>query len=155
MQDDMFFSPDMKSMRRGKRIARRTETCRPCLVWFGDDPDTKYCGVVMDITAYGMRIRMLELLPMSSSVFVQLMKDDEYEIPFASPIEATVVRSQEADSFFDHGIKLRQQALLRTEQKPAKLEAFKELPTPRRKPRIQLFDVTLARYNQGKSGDQK
>ena len=49
MADEMFFSPDSKSLRRGKRIAPRTETSRPCLVWPEDAPEMQMRGVILHL----------------------------------------------------------------------------------------------------------
>ena len=57
--EDMFISPDTKSIRRGRRIAPRTEVCRACIVSTPEDPDVLKEGVVLDLNPYGVRIRML------------------------------------------------------------------------------------------------
>lgn len=107
MPDDMFFSNDRRSLRRGKRVSKRTETCRPCLVWLKEDPTLQYLGVVLDVNPYGMRIRMMDLLPSNSQVIVQMMRDEEFRVPLARPIEATVVRHQDdAEGMVDHGVRI-------------------------------------------------
>ena len=92
MTDEMFFSKDMKALRRGKRVARRTGTCRPCLIELEGFIGSAYHGVVMDISPYGMRIRMMDVLPMHNRVLIQLMRDDDFTIPLAHPVSMEVVR---------------------------------------------------------------
>lgn len=107
MPDDMFFSADMKSLRRGKRAAPRTETCRPCILWSEADPKARRYGVVMDVSPYGVRIRMLEALETDSDVVIQMMRDDEFDRPLARPVRGKVTRvQQKRGGFFDHGIKV-------------------------------------------------
>lgn len=129
MADEMFFSTDSKSLRRGKRVAPRTETCRPCLVWPEDAPDMHVRGVILDINAYGMLIRMMEALPPGMRIQVQLMRDDEFREPLAKPVTAMVVRNiLQDDGFVEHGIQVLQETIRREESKP--------LRTPLRKPRL-------------------
>lgn len=105
MADEMFFSPDAKSLRRGRRGARRTPTCRPCLVWPSDAPEIRLQGVVLDVSPLGMRVRMLEPLPQGVELQIQLMRDEEYREPLARPVEGVVVRhSESSGAFYDHGI---------------------------------------------------
>lgn len=105
MTDEMFFSKDMKALRRGKRVARRTGTCRPCLIEVEGSPHFSYHGVVMDISPYGMRIRMMDVLPMNGRVLIQLMRDDDYTIPLAHPVCMEVVRENPlSDGVLDYGL---------------------------------------------------
>lgn len=112
MLDEMFFSKDRRSLRRGNRKAPRTETCRPCLVWTQDAPDTKYRGVVMDISRAGMRIRMLEILPVDTRIQIQLMRDEGFRVPLSVPVEGDVVRFENGENGFnDHGVALQRKEL--------------------------------------------
>ncbi|MFO7975663.1 MAG: hypothetical protein R6V12_13620 [Candidatus Hydrogenedentota bacterium] len=128
MADEMIFSPDSKSLRRGKRIAPRTETCRPCLVWPEDAPDMHLRGVILDINAYGMLIRTMESLPPGMRLQVQLMRDDEFQEPLTKPVTAMVVRNiLQGDGFVEHGVQVIQEKIRGSENKP-----FRQ---PLRKPR--------------------
>ncbi|MFP4172727.1 MAG: PilZ domain-containing protein [Candidatus Hydrogenedentota bacterium] len=119
MPDDMFLSPDRKSLWRGRRIARRTQIFRPCLVWPREMPEMKLHGVALDVSPYGLRIRMLEDLPPGTEVRIQLMRDDEFEEPLARPIAAEVVRNtQDEGGFVDHGVSIPHEAVERKEHKP-------------------------------------
>lgn len=124
MNDEMFFTPDGKSLRRGRRRAPRTETCRPCTVWSKMASELTFQGVVTDITTHGMGIRMLDSLPPGTVVMVQMMMDEEYRHPLAQPLEGMVVRcSETADGFFDHGLQLHHPELPKPEEfRPVNLE---------------------------------
>ena len=142
MADDMFFTDDMRALRRGKRIAPRTETCRPCLVWAKDDPDSKFFGVVMDINPYGMRIRMMDEIGPGTAVVVQLMRDEDYEVPLARPIDATVVRIQPAkEDLTDHGVQLLREEIARQEARPVRIE--RRPPVRRQRERMYTLDITV------------
>jgi len=117
MPDDMIMSRDSRSLRRGNRRAPRTETCRPCLVWPKEVPGLINQGVIINITPYGMCIRMLEPLAPGTAVVVQLMRDEEFRVPLSAPVEGTIVRNADVvpDGFMDHGIEVLQRMLERKE----------------------------------------
>lgn len=107
--EDMVVSGDSRSMRKGRRAAPRTEVCRPCLVWPAEaDPAAveKTQGVVLDLNPHGMRIRALDPYPAGTVLAVQMMRDEEYQIPLSAAIEVRVIRVTEADGFHDHGVRL-------------------------------------------------
>ena len=119
VSDDMFLSPDRKSLWRGRRIARRTQIFRPCLVWPREMPEMKLHGVALDVSPHGMRIRMLEDLPPGTEVRIQLMRDEEFSEPLARPIAAEVARNtQDEGGFVDHGVAIPHEAVKRKEHKP-------------------------------------
>ena len=135
MADEMFFSTDSKSLRRGKRVAPRPATCRPCLVWPEDAPDVHMRGVILDINAYGMLVRMMESLPPGMHVHVQLMRDDEFREPLTKPVMGLVVRNiLQSDGFVEHGIQVLQDKVSRQEAKP--------LRKPLRKTRLRQHERT-------------
>ena len=107
MPDDMFFSKDERSLLRGKRVAKRTDTCRPCKLVIQGTPSYTLNGVVLDITPHGMLIRTMESIPLDTKLIIQLMRDDSFSKPFSTPHQATVVRNEgESEGFFDHGIQI-------------------------------------------------
>jgi len=151
MPDEMFFSADMRSLRRGRRIAPRTETCRPCLVWLKENPDSKYCGVVMDINPYGMRIRMLDQLAAGKPILVQMMRDEDFQQPLAAPVEALIVRQiEEADDMTDHGVRILQKEIRRYEPRPAPMEKRPVVSRP--KTRMYTLDLTVGEPRRGRTG---
>ena len=151
MADEMFFSPDMLSLHRGKRRVSRTPTCRPCVAWLKDKPDTRYYGVVLDLSPAGVRIRMLDLLPVGCTLCFQLMRDEEFSVPLAPPLEGEVIRIQEdQEAFVDHGVLLIQKKLGRMESKPVELPQKRPMKTST--PRMYSFDVTVGDRPRGRSG---
>ena len=151
MTDEMFFSSDMRSLRRGKRAAARTETCRPCLVWETAQPGNRLQGVVMDINPYGVRVRMFETLPPNTEVIVQLMRDEDFQVPLATAVEGTVVRLESAaGNLTDHGIRLVKQEIEHRESKPIRIERRPARRT--RKARMHAFDVTVGERHKRRSG---
>tara|TARA_R110001592_G_scaffold30011_4_gene107948 strand:- start:1760 stop:2248 length:489 start_codon:yes stop_codon:yes gene_type:complete len=100
----MVISSDNRSLQRGRRAAARTEVCRPSLVWLPDDPENKMEGVVLDLNPRGLRIRMLDEFPEGTRLKVQLMRDEEFQVPLSQPLTVLVLRTQGSpDGFFDHG----------------------------------------------------
>ena len=119
MTDEMFYSEDMRSLRRGKRSKQRTVTCRPCLVWTDESPEVGHRGVVLDLTPHGMLVRMLDTLLPGTQVKIQLMRDEEFREPLADPVRGMIVRSNsEEDGFTDHGVQLRQEQVRRPTARP-------------------------------------
>jgi len=100
----MVISPDNRSMQRGRRRASRTEVCRPCLVWLPEAPEAPWEGVVLDLNPRGMRIRMLTHIEEGTRLTVQLMRDENFQVPLSQPLTINVVRALESpDGFVDHG----------------------------------------------------
>ena len=114
----MFFSQDRKSLLRGKRGAPRTQTCRPCMVWSTDMPEVRMHGVVMDVSPYGLRVRMADSLPPGTQISVQMMRDESFREPLASPVQGRIVRNGKGQGgFMDHGIEIPHAPLPRKEEK--------------------------------------
>jgi hypothetical protein len=152
MGDEMFFSPDAKSLRRGRREARRTPTCRPCLVWLSDVPGTRLQGVVLDVSAVGLLIRMMEPVPQGAALHIQFMRDENYSEPLASPIEGYVVRQTEATgAFFDHGIRITRGQGAKPVERPAPSVEPKSQPL-RSASRMHTFDFTVGERGTRRTG---
>jgi hypothetical protein len=74
------------------------------LVWLPDAEEEKMEGVVLDLNPRGLRVRMLDPFPEGSRLMVQLMRDDEFQVPLSQPLKVLVVRTQGSqDGFYDHG----------------------------------------------------
>ena len=143
MYDDMFFTNDNKSLRRGKRRAQRTETCRPCIIWPTDAPELTYQCVAININPYGMLVRMMDSLPPGTSVSVQLMRDEGFAEPLTAPLEGMIVRTAIGDDeFYDHGVQIDQRQIERQEIKPMKLPK-RERPRTTRTSRMHTIDIRL------------
>lgn len=142
MPDEMFLTEDGRALKRGKRIARRTEVARPCVVWLEDLPETRYDGLVLDITPYGMLLRMVETLPPGTPVCVQLLRDDPSQTPLAQPHVGVIVRTLPGERFTRHGVKLVHKELPKVE--PRRVETPKAAPARRRsRPRMHTIDYTV------------
>lgn len=143
--EDMYVSADQRSVNRGRRVAPRTEVCRPCLVWQPDAPRERWQGVMLDLNPYGMRIRMLDMFDVDTVLVAQMMRDDEFRLPLSPPIRVRVVRVADGgDGFIDHGVKV----LLTKIRKPEEGARVRpEHPTVfrPRKPRMHTADLTRER----------
>lgn len=143
MSDDMFFSADSRSLRRGKRVAQRTPTCRPCLVWPADAPEITVQGVILNINPFGMLIRMLDALPPAMDVRVQLMRDEDFQQPLAPPVEGVIVRQvTNEDGFVDHGVRLSQKKAQAENVRRIQYTPRRESPRPT-SPRMHTLDITV------------
>ncbi|MBX3177063.1 MAG: hypothetical protein KF886_06880 [Candidatus Hydrogenedentes bacterium] len=112
----MVISSDNRSLQRGRRRARRTEVCRPCIVWRPESPEEPIEGVVLDLNPRGMRIRMLQSFPEGALLKAQLMRDENFQVPLSQPLNIRVVRvSKTKDGFVDHGARLEVARIKRAE----------------------------------------
>lgn len=137
--EDMFISPDTKSIRRGRRIAPRTEVCRACIVSTPEDPDAFKEGVVLDLNPYGVRIRMLERLEEGAEVVFRLMRDEDFSVPLSGPIRAWVIRVHRTDEgFFDHGLKVKIAAIRKA---PAVRPVEIDRAQPRRRVLSRMYSI--------------
>ena len=143
MSDEMFFSADERSLIRGKRIAARTETCRPCLVAARGPSPRAVEGVIMDMNPHGMLIRTLEPIPVGAKVVVQMMRDDGFAKALSVPRDGTVVRHNPAnEGYTDHGVKLINRQIPKASERPIIIEQRR--PRPKSAPtRMHTLDVTI------------
>jgi hypothetical protein len=111
-------------------------------VWLADTPDLCYNGIALDVSPYGMRVRMLSPLPEGRMIFIQMMRDEEFTVPLTDPIEAKVVRSEpEADGFLDHGFQILREKL---ESAPVRrAPARRTEPASTRPTRMYTLDVLV------------
>jgi len=131
--EEMVVSSDATAVRRGRRKAPRTEVCRPCLVWLPDNPDQTMQGVVMDLNPHGMRLRTLDALASGTAIVVQLMRDDEFQIPLSPPINLQVMRVEQGpDGLMDHGLKIQHAKINAAPSVPAS-----RIPRPAARPQRQ------------------
>lgn len=142
----MFFTPDMRALRRGRRVAERNPACRPCVVWLKDMPETTYYGVVMDINRFGMRVRMMDMLPPQSQIIIQLMKDEDFKMPLARPIEAVIARVHEVSGLSDHGVRVA-----REEKKPVEPDTAAQIRNSSPpSPASHMFTMDIVRRTDGR-----
>ncbi|HNR29892.1 MAG TPA: hypothetical protein PKI11_03285 [Candidatus Hydrogenedentes bacterium] len=139
--EEMIWSPELKSLRRGRRAAPRTEVCRPCLLWRKDEPETKLEGVVLDLNPHGMRVRLLESLDIGDVVIIQMMRDEEFNVPLSQPIQTRVVRAQPGfGDLVDHGVQVILRPIHRAASRPV---VITPRPRPRRTPRTRMHTVDI------------
>jgi hypothetical protein len=140
--ETMIWSENQRSLVRGRRRAPRTDVCRPCLIWRKDRPEVKFEGVALDLNRYGLRIRMFDDLPAGVEILVQLMRDDEFQMPLGTPIQGKVVRADSIDSgLADHGVEVLAPEYRRRESKPVQLKR-PELQQ-QRTGRMHTVDITI------------
>lgn len=150
----MIWSPEFKSLRRGRRVAPRTEVCRPCLVWNVEIPDIKMAGVVLDLNPHGLRVRLVEEIALQTIVAVQMMRDEEFTIPLSPPINARVVRVSDGfGGLTDHGMQVVLQVIQRQERRPVTIQRTK----PRRfaRTRMHTLDITVGDRDTGRYGRRR
>ena len=148
--EDMVVSTDNKSMRKGRRVAPRTEVCRPCLLWTEETEAEKTQGVVMDLNPHGMRIRAIDSYPAGTVLTVQMMRDEDFQIPLSTPITVRVIRVTEDDGFFDHGVRL----VLKRIQRVSEVRMMRPLaPRPVRRlgTRMNIADYAIDEPTSGRS----
>ncbi len=116
-EEMMPLDADSASVRRGRRVAPRTEVCRPCLVWLQSEPQNEVQGVLLDLNPYGMRMRMLDRFERGTILYVQMMRDEEYQFPLSQAILVRVVYVHESvGGFVDHGLKRHLPRIRRPEE---------------------------------------
>lgn len=149
--ENMVVSTDSRSMRKGRRVAPRTEVCRPCLLWTEATEAEKTQGVVMDLNPHGMRIQAIDPYPEGSVLTVQMMRDEEFQIPLSEPITVRVIRLSEVDGFFDLGVRL----VLKRIRRPADVRLMRPAaprPTRRLGTRMHIADYAIDEKTSGRSG---
>lgn len=141
--EEMYWDPQKGTIQRGKRIAPRTETCRPCLVWKAEAPDKKIKCVIMDLNRYGLKIRSFENMNIGDEVFIQMMKEDNFTTPLGIPIKAQIVReSLSPHGLKDYGVKRIIEEIKKPEEiKPVKISVPK--PIPRSTPKMHTIDLWI------------
>lgn len=152
--EEMIWSAELKSLRRGRRTARRTDVCRPCLVWLESASGTKYEGIVLDLNPHGMRIRLMDTLPAGAVVGIQMMRDEDFQIPLSQPIHAQVVRTQTGfGGLVDHGLKLIVNPIKRPESKPVMI--IRRRPKRTVRTRMHTVDITVGDRVSGRIGRRR
>jgi hypothetical protein len=96
MADDMFFSADGKTLRKGRRIAKRTPVTRPAEFWCADDQGELLRGVVKDLSPYGLLLECKQVLPVGTKICVELKKEELFADTLTS-LMCKIVRSVETE----------------------------------------------------------
>jgi hypothetical protein len=142
MPDEMFFSSDERALVRGRRAAARTETCRPCLLTIQDGREVQ--GVILNLNAHGVLVRVMEPLAEGVVANVQMMRDDAFSKPMSPPRLGKVVRLDATDgNFYDFAFRFASRELPGRRlivARPARAAATKQ---PRAQSRMQVLDLML------------
>jgi hypothetical protein len=143
MPDEMFFSKDERGLVRGRRTAKRTATLRPCLLTLPDGGQVE--GIILNLTPHGMLVRVLGTLAIGTAIEVQMMRDENFQTPFAEPRYGTVVRLAGSDGVFsDMGVQLEHRRAATARPKVKTLLPRRAAPArPRMAPGMQTIDITL------------
>lgn len=142
MPDEMFFSSDERALVRGRRAAARTETCRPCLLTMADGREVQ--GVILNLNAHGVLVRLMEPLAEGAVLNVQMMRDDGFSKPMSAPRSGNVVRLDATDgTFYDFGFRFASREATgrrRVVAGPTRSIGTKQ---PRKQSRMQVLDLML------------
>ena len=76
MADEMFFSADGKTLRKGRRKAKRTPVKRPAGFWCADDQGGIFQGLVRNLNPYGLLLESDKDLPVGTEIWVELKRDE-------------------------------------------------------------------------------
>ncbi len=152
MADEMYFSNNERALLRGKRRLKRTETCRPCLVHVQSD-DTPIEGVVLDVTPYGMMVRMIDTLSLGTKVRLQLMRDDNFREPLGAEKQGEIVRHDPAapPGFTDHGVRMVVSTVPKNDTRSVDIRGARQ-PGRSHSSRMHNIDFTVGVDRKGRGG---
>jgi hypothetical protein len=145
----MFFSADERALLRGRRSAARTETCRPCVLKLADGRE--FQGVILNLNAHGMLVRMMEALPAGAVANVQMMRDDSFSKPMSPPRQGKVIRLDSTDgTFYDLAFRFKMKSLPGRKEPVVRAGPSSGAPIRTREPsRMQTLDLTLGEARRG------
>jgi len=78
MADEMFFSADGKTLRKGRRAARRTSVSRPAEFWRSDDEGGLFLGVIRNLNPYGLLLESGMGLPVGTQICIEMKRDEHF-----------------------------------------------------------------------------
>ena len=132
MADDMFFTADGKTLRKGRRVTKRTPVKRPATFWRADDNGRLHQGLIRDLNSYGLLLESGRGLPVGTVIQVELKREGYFAGPLSS-VKGKVVRVVDTGrGTWQMGVQL---ILARPEpaSKPIRIEQ-KKSTLPKRKP---------------------
>jgi len=112
-------------------------------------------GVVTDMSPYGLCVRMMEPVPPGTPIMLQLMRDERFSDPLATPLEGLIVRSTVTDEgFVDHGVQIQRAEFRRAGQsRPVHIERRRSTPYRRGgQSRMHTIDITIGDRGTQRSG---
>lgn len=129
--EEVVVSTDNRSLRKGRRVAPRTEVCRPVLLWLPERHEEKTEGVVLDLNPHGLRIRSLSAFPLGTVLHIQMMRDEDFSFPLSPVITIEVTRIIETGAFIDLGVRVIQPKIRKpAEMKPVSMARTGKLTRP-------------------------
>lgn len=141
MADEMFFSNDERTLIRGRRVASRTETCRPCVIGLANGERLE--GVILNLNPHGLLVRIMSPLEVGSAVEVRMMRDDAFREPLAAARYGKVVRHDASDgAFFDLAIKLDNPEIPKAPERRAPVDRPRAVSRPQPS-RMHTLDLTI------------
>jgi hypothetical protein len=138
----MFFSADGKTLKKGRRIARRTAVRRPAEFWCADDEGGLYQGLIRDLNSYGLLLESGRDLPVGTLIQVELKRDGYFSGPL-SCVKGRIVRVVDTSrGTWQMGVQL---ILARPEpaSKPIRIEPRKSTLPERKPTRMYTLDTVL------------
>lgn len=115
MAEELYFSPDGKSLKRGKRGAKRRPIDRRVEMWRLGEEDQRVEGTATDISLDGLMIRAPADFTIGEEIMVDVRRGKELDTPTFLYARARVVRIVDGDAG-GRGFGLR---LVAKERKPA------------------------------------
>ena len=78
MADEMFFSADGKTLRKGQRVAKRTSVRRPAEFWRADDEGGLFLGIIRNLNPYGLLLESSTGLPVGTEIRLEMRRDEHF-----------------------------------------------------------------------------
>jgi len=147
MADEMFFSSDGKTLRKGRRVATRTPVERPAGFWCADDQGGIFQGLIRNLNPYGLLLESDQELPVGTEIWVEL-KRDELFADSLSCVKGRIVRVADTQAGLWHmGVQLAV-APPKPSSKPIRLSSKKSTLPERRPTRMYSLDYVVGSEEQ-------
>ncbi len=114
MAEELYFSPDGKSLQRGKRASKRRPIDRMVEMWRVGEADQPVDGRATDISLDGLMIHTAAEFAVGDEIMVDVKRDKELDGPTFLYARARIVRIIEVEGGL-HGLGIR---LIAKERKP-------------------------------------
>ena len=142
MADNMFFSADGKTLKKGRRIAERTPVRRPAEFWRADDKDGRNQGLIRNLNPYGLLLEAAGGLPVGTVIRVEL-KRDEFFAGCLSCVKGKIVRALDTGrGTWQMGVQLILERP-KLASKPIRIEPKKSTLPKRHPTRMHTLDIVL------------
>jgi len=144
MTDEMFFSVDGKTLRKGRRIAKRTVVRRPAEFWRADGKGGLFQGLIRNLNPYGLLLESDKGLPVATAIWVELKREEVFSGAL-SCVEGKVVRVVDTGAgTWQMGVQLVV-ASRKEPSKPIRITPKKSALPERRPTRMHTLDYVLGK----------